>query len=373
MEIETWYQQNFESQIKGRYITLDHIKPLLEKYQNLFSVSSAGISERGKDIPKIKFGNGSNKILAWSQMHGNETTCTKAIFDLLKFISQKEHFKDEISNFLENNTLVVIPILNPDGASVYTRENANTIDLNRDAKDLTQKESIVLREVLNEFQPDLCLNLHDQRTIYGLNTRLPATISFLSPAADIKRTINIARIESMKLIVKMNLMLQKLIPGQVGRYDDTFNDNCVGDTFQKLGIPTILFEAGHYKNDFQREITRKLIFYSFLSLFDIIKAEKEHIDYEEYFSIPKNETNYRDLVLRGVKLDGSSKYTTVVMQYEERLIDGKIDFAPVIEDVENVKEIRGHYEPDPLASQYLLNSQKKMYVDEVKKNINKKS
>lgn len=360
MKIETWYQQNFESQLKGRYIALKHIKPLLEKYQNTFSISSAGTSEFGNDIPKITLGKGSKKILAWSQMHGNESTCTKSIFDFLKFISNNELFGDEISYFLENNTLVILPMLNPDGADVYTRENGNMIDLNRDAKDLTQKESIVLRNVFDDFQPDLCLNLHDQRTIYGLDNGLPATISFLSPAADKDRSVNISRIESMKHIVKMNTMLQNHIPKQVGRYDDTFNENCVGDTFQKEGVPTILFEAGHFTNDYQREITRKYIFYSFLSLFDITPSEKKSIDYEEYFSIPKNKTNYRDLILRGVKDGDSNKYTTVVMQYEERLINGAIDFMPVVDAVENINEIHGHYEPDPYASQFLLNSQKKM-------------
>ena len=95
MKIETWYQHNFESQLEGRYISLKHIKPLLEKYQDIFSISSAGTSELGNDIPTITLGKGSNKILAWSQMHGNETTCTKAIFDFFKFITNNELFKDE--------------------------------------------------------------------------------------------------------------------------------------------------------------------------------------------------------------------------------------------------------------------------------------
>lgn len=359
MKIETWYQHNFESQIQGRYITLKQIKPLLKKYQDIFSISSAGTSELGNDIPKITLGKGSNKILVWSQMHGNETTCTKAIFDFLKFITNNELFKDEISHFLENNTLVIIPILNPDGAIAYTRENANGVDLNRDAIDLSQEESIVLRKVFNEFKPHLCLNLHDQRTIYGLDNGLPATISFLSPAADKNRSVSNSRIESMKQIVKMNKTLQQYIPGQVGRYDDTFNENCVGDSFQKNEVPTILFEAGHYKTDYKRETTRKFIFYSFLSLFDMLPNEKVAIDYEDYFLIPKNKTNYRDLILRDVKLDQSSNLSTVVMQYEERLIDGAIDFSPVVEADDNIDDIYGHYEPDPDTSQFLLNSQKK--------------
>ena len=43
------------------------------------------------------------------------------------------------------------------------------IDLNRDAVDRKAKESKLLRRILEEFQPDFCFNLHDQRTIFGVD------------------------------------------------------------------------------------------------------------------------------------------------------------------------------------------------------------
>jgi murein tripeptide amidase MpaA len=36
-------------------------------------------------------------------------------------------------------TFYCIPMLNPDGAALYTRENANKVDLNRDSQ-LTQRK-----------------------------------------------------------------------------------------------------------------------------------------------------------------------------------------------------------------------------------------
>jgi hypothetical protein len=48
---------------------------------------------------------------------------------------------------------------------MYTRLNANEVDLNRDSQNLTQPESKVLREIFDLFQPHYCFNLHDQRTI----------------------------------------------------------------------------------------------------------------------------------------------------------------------------------------------------------------
>ena len=48
----------------------------------------------------------------------------------------------------------------------------------------------------------------------------------------------------MEVIQVMNSALQQYLPNQIGRYDDGYNDNCVGDYFQTQGTPTVLFEAG---------------------------------------------------------------------------------------------------------------------------------
>ena len=56
----------------------------------------------------------------------------------------------------------------------------------------------------------------------------------------------------------MNTMLQTVIPNQVGVYDDAFNINCVGDTFQSENVPTMLFEAGHFPNDYGRDKTTRI-------------------------------------------------------------------------------------------------------------------
>ena len=78
------------------------------------------------------------------------------------------------------------------------------------------------------------------------NTNHPATVSFLAPAQDEACTVTENRKVAMEIIAVMNSYLQKQIPNQVGIYDDAFNLNCVGDTFQSLNIPTLLFEAGHF-------------------------------------------------------------------------------------------------------------------------------
>ncbi|RZK00939.1 MAG: peptidase M14 [Flavobacterium sp.] len=263
MDYEKIFSQNKEK-IIGRYITLEDIEPLLQKLNNEKELQIIGKSVLEKPIYSYQIGTGKTKILLWSQMHGNESTTTKALIDFLNFLNNKSELANQLLEFF---TFYSIPILNPDGAKLYTRENANRVDLNRDSQNLTQPESRILRKIYEEFKPDYCYNLHDQRTIFGVaDTGKPATVSFLAPSYNEERTINTERTKSINVIVRMNELLQKYIPGQVGRFDDSFNINCIGDTFQSMGTPTILFEAGHFQDDYEREETRKFIFFALLSL-----------------------------------------------------------------------------------------------------------
>ncbi|MEH6762899.1 MAG: M14 family zinc carboxypeptidase [Aequorivita antarctica] len=362
MEINSWYRNHFEFRISGRYITMQHIYPLLDMYKLNFEISVPGLSEMGQDIPLIKIGKGSEIILGWSQMHGNESTTTKALFDFLKFVSQKHYFQTEIEQFLNKYTFYVFPILNPDGAQLYTRENANKVDLNRDAQSLSQKESQCLRNTFDALKPSLCLNLHDQRSIYGFKDGKPATVSFLSPAADERRTITDSRKIAMRQIAKMSTILQKYIPGQVGRYDDSFNEACVGDTFQKAGVPTILFEAGHFNQDYQREKTREFIFYALLSLFDIIGEKEQPMSHEKYFDIPENLKNYNDFILRNVKLQDEKKLVSLAIQYEEVLKNDQIIFSPIVDEIGKLEGKFGHHEKDAEGVEILTNPQEKLTV-----------
>ncbi|MFO7720469.1 MAG: M14 family zinc carboxypeptidase, partial [Gillisia sp.] len=175
-------------ELKGRYLTYPHIDGILKNLGSKFQLKKIGVSTLGVPVYKLTLGSGKIKILAWSQMHGNESTTTKAVFDVLNaFYTQEDN--PVLRQILEQCTISIIPMLNPDGASAYTRVNANNVDLNRDAKDLKEKESKLLRSVFDDFNPDFCFNLHDQRTIFSAgNTSHPASISFLTPAMDAERS-----------------------------------------------------------------------------------------------------------------------------------------------------------------------------------------
>jgi hypothetical protein len=237
-------------------------------------------------------------------------------------------------------------MLNPDGAELYTRENANGIDLNRDAQNLSQPESIILRNIFNEFQPHYCYNLHDQRTIFGVDdTGKPATVSFLAPAFNESRDINAVRLKAIHVIVAMNDVLQQYIPNQVGRFDDSFNINCVGDTFQYLNVPTILFEAGQFPNDYEREETRKYIFIALFSGIEFLYENDIVISkIDDYLKIPQNKVVFYDFVYKNVKInyDGKDKIINFAAQYKEVLYKGKVQFKARIAQIGNLDNFFGH-------------------------------
>lgn len=349
IELHKEYKAN---SLFGRYITLKDIEPLLTK----LPTEIIGQSVLGKPIYKYTIGTGKTRILMWSQMHGNESTTTKALFDFFNLINSQEEIGVKL---LQEFTFCFLPMVNPDGAELYTRENANKVDLNRDSLDLSQPESQLLRKTFEDFKPDFCYNLHDQRTIFGAGTTgNVATVSFLAPSFNENRDVNEVRSKAMNVIVAMSEELQKHIPNQVGRFDDGFNINCIGDMFTFLNVPTILFEAGHFQDDYYREYTRKMIFISLISGLKHI-YENDIVDNEiaNYLSIPQNNTVFYDFLYKNIKInyDGKEIITNFAVQYKEELIDGKIQFNAYIVEIGELKGKFGHY---------LYNAHKMMYSDD---------
>jgi hypothetical protein len=347
MDLLQLFDINKEQSITGRYIHLDHITPLLEHLNANNRIKVIGQSVLGEPIYSFKTGVGKIKILLWSQMHGNEATTTKALFDLFNLLESNSDLSRQL---LDQFSFYFIPMLNPDGARLYTRENANKVDLNRDSFALTQPESQLLRSVYEQFQPDFCYNLHDQRTIFGVNdTGKPATVSFLAPSYNANRDINEIRRKAMAVIADIYECLQQYIPGQIGRFDDGFNINCIGDMFTHLGSPTILFEAGHFQNDYQREETRKYIFIALLRSFQsIANTDTDDNKIDIYMSIPQNNPNFYDFVYKNVNVcyDNSEKSINFAAQYREELIDGVICFNAYIVKIDDLDANFGHIEID---------------------------
>ena len=311
-----------------RYISPKKIYDYIVKLKKTVNVKIIGKSVQQKPIYQLKIGSGSKKILLWSQMHGNETTTTKALFDFIPWLTSKAN-----NEYLKSFTFYIILQLNPDGAELYKRNNFNDVDLNRDAVKLSQPESKCLIKLYNSITPDFCFNLHEQRTIYSVgDSEKSAVISFLAPSINFKNEINKAREKSILLIISLFNVLNTSISGHISTYKDDFNENCMGDHFTINNTPTVLIEAGHYPDDYKREVAKKHVLNTLISSTISLFNEK-YLDnsVEDYFKIPESKGKFVDLILSGVTINNKGKKyknQMLALNYKESVKKGKIQFTP---------------------------------------------
>lgn len=311
-----------------RYFSYDYFLTSFEQVvsnlsDTVTSYEVLGRTVKNRPVYGLRIGTGKTRVLIWSQMHGNESTTTRALVQFLKQLNLK--------NFLQGLQLYIIPILNPDGLTAWTRFNANNIDLNRDAVDLSQPESVILRNSFESFKPHFCFNMHDQRSIYGnLNGTLPVQLSFLAPAANELRSITPSRVAAMYVINLMVNALKHKASGEIGRYSDVYNINCIGDYFQTRAVPTVLFEAGHAGGDYHREeavdlITTALQIALGAVLNPMLLDAQEIVNL--YHTIPSIAGNYVDVLVKNLETNGSKK--DVAIMYLETLDDEVLYFVPI--------------------------------------------
>ncbi|THD69963.1 peptidase M14 [Robertkochia marina] len=305
-QLDKDYKDFMEPAISKRRIKHSDVSALVEKVKEMkgVEVNTVGHSIEGRPLYLISLGKGDTDVFLWSQMHGDESTATMAIFDILNFF-EAGSYKKEKREMLKNLRIHFLPMLNPDGAELFTRRNRLGIDINRDALRLQSPESKTLKRVRDSLDADFGFNLHDQSRYYNANlTAKPATVSYLAPAYNYEKEINETRGDAMKIIVLMNDVLQHYVPGQVGRYNDDFEPRAFGDNIQKWGTSTILIESGGTYEDREKQEIRKLNFVSILTALSAIADESfKDIPVDRYFEIPNNDRKLFDLKLTGLTYD----------------------------------------------------------------------
>ena len=300
------YPSFMAQEATNRFFKYENLIQFLKKLQDdsRFDIRVAGHSAEGRSIYLVRYGSGPAKVFFWSQMHGNEATATMALLDIFNFLRAEDH--SELNDLIAKNcTLYFMPMVNPDGAEVFDRRNAQGIDINRDFHHQQSPEGRLLRSVRDEISPEFGFNLHDQTTMWSAGSSgNPATISLLAPAFDTERNINEVRKNAMQVIIEMNETLQELIPAHVGRFDDEYEVRAFGDNFQAAGTSTILIEAGGYADDPEKQHVRRYFFAAMLQGLDSITA-KTYLDQstEAYFLIPENKLYHFQILLRNATLE----------------------------------------------------------------------
>ena len=357
LELKNAFEKYQELSIKDRRFTHADLQPLIQKHSVQFEVNPLGKSVLGKSISSLDWGSGETKVMLWSQMHGNESTATMALFDLFNFLEGKGDKYQELRKLLKSQLqLKFIPMLNPDGADAFKRRNALDIDLNRDAISLISPEAVILKKARDDFEPEFGFNLHDQQIYYNVvNTPKQATISLLAPAYNEATDINDVRGRAMQTIASMNNLLQELIPGQVGKYDDAFEPRAFGDNIQKWGTSTILIESGGLAGDPEKQEVRKINFMLLLdALYNIATRGYTQYSTDQYFAIPDNGFQLMDLLIEEMQVPVNGTWYPIDLAIRRREIEGKAgySFAGSVEDLGDMQIFFGLETLDATGLQY---------------------
>jgi hypothetical protein len=308
----------------------------------IFLVSKQGESYSGTNINLITTGKGGKRIFMWSQMHGDESTATMAFFDIFNFLSGNDGFNSVRQKIFDNSSLYFLPMVNPDGAEQFRRENYLGIDINRDAIRMQSPEGKILRKSFDMIKADFGFNLHDQNIRYTVgNTYKTATISFLAPLFNQEGTINRTRGNALKIISGLTRIMNNYIPGHISKYEEEYEPRSFGDVFQGLGTSTILIESGGWKDDKEKQFIRKLNFILLLSAINsIIDNDYDNESYELYNNLSFNKESLYDLILRNLKIKNEAKESLIdigINNNEE--FDEKSGNAKIISSIEEVGDL----------------------------------
>lgn len=350
-KLEKAFELYREKSVNHRRFKHSEVLHLVNERKGDFDVEEIGKSVMGKPIYQMTTGNGPTKVMLWSQMHGNESTATMALFDLFNFLEGDGDGLEDIRKSLkEKLTLRFIPMVNPDGMDEWIRRNALDIDLNRDAIKLASPEAVILKSARDSFAPEFGFNLHDQQVYYTAGeTATPATISVLAPAYNYETEVNDVRKRALQVIVGMNKVMQKVAPGHVGKYDDAFEPRAFGDNFQKWGTSTILIESGGYPNDPEKQVIRKFNFMIMLhALQEIADQSYTYYSLEDYYSIPDNATRLMDLVIRNIPMEKEGYAYGIDLGIRRREADahGSYSVTGLVDDLGDLSIFYGFEELD---------------------------
>ena len=282
--------------------------------KSIFSIEQIGVSSEGRLINVLTIGSGKKKIFMWSQMHGDEPTATMGVLDMLSYIG-KNQTAMEVKTILSETTLLIIPMLNPDGAERFQRRSVHGIDINRDALQLQTNEARILKQTRDKNSPEFGFNLHDQEPRYTVgSTGKVATIALLAPAYDYAKSENAVRLRAKKVAAALVDIFTPFIDGHVSRYDDSFEPRAFGDNIQKWGTSTVLIESGGSKDDPEKMSIRKLNCVALLGIcYSIAAGDYEHADVSRYEQLPQNTKNLYDSIISGLTLTFANGVSPVVV------------------------------------------------------------
>lgn len=328
------------------------LESLAGAFRDVVRIAEKGRSSEGREIPVVLAGSGPEKVLLWSQMHGDEPTATAALVDLLAFLAENRS-EPATAHLLSRLTLVVVPMLNPDGAVRGDRRNAQGIDVNRDATRLQTPEGRFLKEIRDRYTPAAGFNLHNQSPLVTAGPGgAQAAIAVLAVSAARNEPEGPAVQRKRGLAGHLARVASTFVPGCVSRYATDYTERAFGDSMSRWGTPTVLLETGGWHGPREEERLVRLNFVLLLSALHALARGGETADAALYETLPPNvRGDLVDFVLRGATVHGGRglppfRADVAVVKARGFAGDGRRLTAAAVVDVGDLGHLAGLEELD---------------------------
>ncbi|MFC0274378.1 M14 family zinc carboxypeptidase [Metabacillus herbersteinensis] len=233
--------------------------------QEAMELEVIGQTVKGRDIYLAKYISNPNNptILFLTQQHGNEQLTTEGALEFIKHLGT-----NKTKSVLDNVNIMVIPMLNADGAMGdvnfsldnyladgdrhLTRYNANEVDLNREHAKATSDMEVEVKalheNVFEKYEIDYMIDLHHQGTTSQTEGELVSG-SILHP------TNSQVKPEVLEGSKKLGAVVYNAIEttgwGHIGKYNGGSGENIGRNgAAVRYDISTLLFEmrgmSDHY-------------------------------------------------------------------------------------------------------------------------------
>jgi hypothetical protein len=127
---------------------------------------------QGRNITAIFIGNGEKNVIIDGAIHGNEKTgafaCLRTFELLINYYRSDAGWRTTLSGY----TIIVVPVLNPDGFVADSRYNAHGVDLNAQFPPdgtPTEPEAFALMNLMGYYTPSVYINMHEGYYWYPLD------------------------------------------------------------------------------------------------------------------------------------------------------------------------------------------------------------
>ncbi len=136
----------------------------LQKESSMLAISVIGKSVEGREIPLLHFSQKDEtasketnklKVFIICQQHGSEPAGKEAALIIARKLIREYTF------LLDKFDIYLIPLVNPDGAEINQRKNANNVDLNMNYVRLDQPESRAVHDAFLEIKPEITIDVHE--------------------------------------------------------------------------------------------------------------------------------------------------------------------------------------------------------------------